>query len=54
MALREPLLWQFSRGDDEATIAIDATPAASGRPRRHRPVGLPHRTLPPTQGDKFC
>jgi DNA-binding transcriptional LysR family regulator len=35
MALREPLLWQFSRGDDEhgaavrmqATIAIDATPA---------------------------
>ncbi|RWM90224.1 MAG: hypothetical protein EOR84_22305 [Mesorhizobium sp.] len=33
MALREPLLWQFSRGDAEqtvrlqATIAIDATPA---------------------------
>ncbi|AZO69025.1 MULTISPECIES: LysR family transcriptional regulator [unclassified Mesorhizobium] len=34
LALREPLLWQFSRGDDEheavrmqATIAIDATPA---------------------------
>lgn len=33
LALREPLLWQFSRGDEheavrmQATIAIDATPA---------------------------
>jgi hypothetical protein len=47
MAPREPLLWQFSRGDDEhravrmqATIAIDATPPTGGRPRRRRPVGF--------------